>query len=168
MCMTPLDVSRGIASYLKDCIKEYDEPLRFVDADTQEETVKDVKVYSGFLPRKTKRQDIIDLCPAIVVRPQTFKDGKDDSRVSIAVFVTVFDEDMEHGCETLFHFMDFVRAMLLLENPIRDKWFIADGLEGTVPDDQPFPQWLGVIEFEVYIPQPKRYNSEILGGDPFA
>lgn len=166
--MTPLDVSRGIASYFKDCIKEYDEFLSSVNAETKEETRKDVKVYSGFLARKTRRQDIIDLCPAIVVRPQTFKDGKEDSRVAIAVFVTVFDEDMERGCETLFHFMDFVRMMLLLENPIRDKWFIADGLEGVVPDEQPFPQWIGVIEFEVYIPQPKRYNSMILGGDPFA
>lgn len=160
--MTPLDVSRGIASYFKDCIKEYDEFLSSVNAETKEETRKDVKVYSGFLPRKTTRKEIMELCPAIVVRPQTFKDGKEDSRVAIAVFVTVFDEDMERGCETLFHFMDFVRMMLLSENPIRDKWFIADGLEGVVPDEQPFPQWIGVIEFEVYIPQPKRYNSDIL------
>ena len=166
--MTPLDVSRGIASYLKECIKDYDETISTIDATAKKETVKDVHVYSGYLPRKTKRQDIIDLCPAIVVRPETFKDGKDDSRVSIAVFVTVYDEDMEQGCETLFHFMDFVRMMLLSDNPVNDKWYIANGLEGTVTDEQPYPQWIGVIEFEVYIPQPKRYNSKLLGGDPFA
>ena len=159
--MTPLDVSRGIASYLKGCIKKYDELLRSVDSDG-EESVKDVRVYSGFLPHKTTRKEMMELCPAVVVRPESFKDGKDDSRVSIVAYVTVFDDDLEQGCDTLFHYMNFVRNMLLLENPIDDKWFIADGLEGTVPDDQPFPQWIGVIEFEVYIPQPKRYNSDIL------
>ena len=67
----------------------------------------------------------------------------------------------------LFHFLEFIRYHLLANNPIAKKWFIDidDGnIKTTIPDDQPFPQWVGVIEFDVFIPQPRQTHWEVLGG----
>lgn len=165
--MTPLDAARGITEYLTAQIDNYGEALRVIDEKTGAETLQAVHVYTGFLPRRTSRKEMQEQCPAIVVRPEAFQDGKKNSRVSIVVYVTVYDEDMTHGSDTLFHFMEFVRMMLLSENPVNDRWLIDidAGLTGSVPDDQPFPQWIGLLEFDVYLPQPKETQSRLLRGE---
>lgn len=162
--MTPLDVARGLSAYTADCIKQYDETLRVIDAAAESSSSTDVRVYAGFLPRASSRKEMQELCPAIVFRPEEVTDSADSSTVSIVSYVTVYDEDKQYGADVLFHYLEFLRMMLLSQNPINDKWFISGGLKCTVPDEQPFPQWIGVIEFEVYIDQPKKTQSTILGG----
>lgn len=160
--MTPLDVADGLTTYFRRVLDEYDEKINICDSDGNNLSGKDVKVYTGYLPNKRTRKEMLDLCPAIVIRPEAFEDAKDASRVSIVMYVTVFDNSLEYGCLTLFHFMEFARMMLLSENPVDDRWFIDNGMKGTVPEEQPFPQWIGLLEFDVFVPQPKRYNSDIL------
>lgn len=166
--MTPLDVARLITSFLQKVIAEYDETLRVVDAITEESTSKDIAVYTGFLPRANTRKDMEKMCPAVVVRPEAYVDGGQNSTVSIVIYVTTMDEDKQHGCDSLFHLMEFIRMMLLSNSPVEGKCFIAPGMKSSVPDDQPFPQWIGVLEFDVYIPQPKQYNNRILRGERIA
>lgn len=153
--MTPLDCAKGMAEYLAYCFQDKDEEYKVKNGDKFEKICKDMQIYAGFLPRTNTRKEMIDLCPAIVVRPEIINDGKDDTKVTLLVYVTVYDEDMKLGCESLYHLLEFVRYELLSENPIEDKWQIVDDtLKTTIPDNQPFPQWLGAIELEIYLPQP--------------
>ena len=141
--MTPLDVSDGIAKYLMDELRKLNE--------TSDVTAKPIRVWSGFLPRVDKNEDKRKLCPAVVVHPYSVSDS-DSSTVGITVLVTTYDEALTKGHVGLYHLLEVVRERLLSkENTVNT----------TIPDDQPYPQWVGYLEFEVYIPVIRRNLNKI-------
>lgn len=156
--MTPLDCARGLAGYLKGRFKEYSESAEGNESGAE----KAVNVYAGFLPRASTRQEAKSMCPAVVLRPELIEDGKEDTRVTIIAYVTVYDEDMKYGSDRLYHLLEFMRFILLSENPVENKWQIADGMKTTIPDEQPYPQWFGMVEFDVFLPQPIWTSKNIL------
>lgn len=167
--MTPYACAEGLATYLSQKFIEYQESCEGRSENIFSRVDTDVNVYAGFLPRARSRDEQQQLCPAVVIRPEVTNDGKDRSTVSIVIYVTIYDEDMTYGAQMLFHFLEFIRYHLLAANPVENKWYINldDGnMKTTVPDDQPFPQWIGVIEFEVYLPQPRLTDVRLLRGDP--
>ena len=165
--MTPLECAEGIAEFLKEKFMAYQEYCEGRPENIFSSVDTDVNVYAGFLPRANNRADQKKLCPAVVVRPEATTDDRDKSVTSIVIYATIYDEDMTYGAHMLFHFLEFIRYHLLANNHIAKKWFIDidDGnIKTTIPDDQPFPQWVGVIEFDVFIPQPRQTHWEVLGG----
>lgn len=145
--MTPYDVANGLAGYLKERLAAFDERLG-ADSGITSKT----HVYAGFLPRSRNVADMEKLCPAIVVRPEAVTDSKDSSTVSIVLYATVYDKDLQQGYLSLFHLLEFARVHLLEKNPVNNKYWIQPGMKTTVPDEQPYPQWIGVIEFDVMVP----------------
>ena len=151
--MTPLDVSDGIAAYLMDELSKLNE--------TSDVTASTIRVWSGFLPRVNNNADLHKLCPAVVVRPYSVNDA-DSSTVGITVLVTTFDEDLTKGHVGLYHLLEVVRERLLSDNPVALKYEIKENtVNTTIPDDQPYPQWVGYLEFEVYIPVIRRNLNKI-------
>lgn len=151
--MTPLDVSDGIAAYLMDELCKLNE--------TSDVTASTIRVWSGFLPRVDNNADLSKLCPAVVVRPYSVSDA-DSSTVGITVLVTTFDEALTKGHVGLYHLLEVVRERLLSDNPVALRYEIKDNtVNTTIPDDQPYPQWVGYLEFEVYIPVIRRNLNKI-------
>jgi hypothetical protein len=70
---------------------------------------------------------------------------------------------MSYSGDTLYHLMEFIRMRLLSENPVGNV-LIAPGMKATITDEQAFPQWLGFIELDAYIQQPKKYRPELIIG----
>lgn len=182
--MTPLECAQELAGFLKEAFKNYgaskaecQAKLEKLEADLQTETDErareeleatkavlvanedePVNVYAGFLPY-TSKKTADKLCPAIVVRPYLIADKEEETTASIAVIVTTFDEDMLFGCYSLFHVLEKIRFDLLTNNPILRKIKIKEGsMETVVPDGQPYPQWLGQVTFDVYLPQPENHR----------
>ena len=134
--MTPLDCIQDIADFLKEKLKEYE--------GRNEETQKPVLCYAGFLPRARSAEIKAKFCPAVVIT------------------VTAYDEDMLQGSLTLFHMLEYVRQQLWMHNPICDRYQIRGGtMETFIPDEHPYPQWYGRIDFDVNIPQPIRHDGWI-------
>ncbi|MDU7498210.1 MAG: hypothetical protein E7J93_03470 [Veillonella sp.] len=151
--MTPLDVSDGIAAYLMNELRKLNE--------TSDVTASTIRVWSGFLPRVDNNADLRKLCPAVVVRPYSVSDA-DSSTVGITVLVTTFDEALTKGHVGLYHLLEVVRERLLSDNPVALRYEIKDNtINTTIPDDQPYPQWVGYLEFEVYIPVIRRNLNKI-------
>lgn len=151
--MTPLDVSDGIAAYLMNELGKLNE--------TSDVTTSTIRVWSGFLPRVDNNADLLKLCPAVVVRPYSVNDA-DSSTVGITVLVTTFDEALTKGHVGLYHLLEVVRERLLSDNPVALRYEIKDNtVNTTIPDDQPYPQWVGYLEFEVYIPVIRRNLNKI-------
>lgn len=146
--MTPFDVAYGLAEELKADMHEYEERL-----GASGTVCSHCQVYAGFLPKANNVEDMKKLCPAIAVRPQTILDEKEQSTASIVIFVSVYDKSYRNGSMSLFHILEFVRARLLMTNPVSNKYWIQPGMRTTIPDNQPWPQWLGAIEFDVMIPR---------------
>ena len=151
--MTPLDVSDGIAKYLMNELRKLNE-----NSDVAE---RPIRVWSGFLPRVDKNEDKRKLCPAVVVHPYSVSDA-DISTVGITVLVTTYDEALTEGHVGLYHLLEVVRERLLSDNPVALKYEIKENtINTTIPDDQPYPQWVGYLEFEVYIPVIRRNLNKI-------
>lgn len=151
--MTPLDVSDGIATYLMDELRKLNE--------TSDVTTSPIRVWSGFLPRVDKNKDKRKLCPAVVVHPYSVSDA-DSSTVGITVLVTTYDEALTKGHVGLYHLLEVVRERLLSDNPVALRYEIKENtINTTIPDDQPYPQWIGYLEFEVYIPVIRRNLNKI-------
>lgn len=151
--MTPLDVSDGIAEYLMNELRKLNE--------NSDVTEKPIRVWSGFLPRVDKNEDKRKLCPAVVVHPYSVSDA-DSSTVGITVLVTTYDEALTEGHVGLYHLLEVVRERLLSDNPVALKYEIKENtINTTIPDDQPYPQWVGYLEFEVYIPVIRRNLNKI-------
>jgi hypothetical protein len=151
--MTPLDVSDGIAEYLMNELRKLNE--------NSDVTERPIRVWSGFLPRVDKNEDKRKLCPAVVVHPYSVSDA-DSSTVGITVLVTTYDEALTEGHVGLYHLLEVVRERLLSDNPVALKYEIKENtINTTIPDDQPYPQWVGYLEFEVYIPVIRRNLNKI-------
>ena len=151
--MTPLDVSDGNAEYLMNELRKLNE--------NSDVTEKPIRVWSGFLPRVDKNEDKRKLCPAVVVHPYSVSDA-DSSTVGITVLVTTYDEALTEGHVGLYHLLEVVRERLLSDNPVALKYEIKENtINTTIPDDQPYPQWVGYLEFEVYIPVIRRNLNKI-------
>lgn len=151
--MTPLDVSDGIAKYFMNELRKLNE--------NSDVTERPIRVWSGFLPRVDKNEDKRKLCPAVVVHPYSVSDA-DSSTVGITVLVTTYDEALTEGHVGLYHLLEVVRERLLSDNPVALKYEIKENtINTTIPDDQPYPQWVGYLEFEVYIPVIRRNLNKI-------
>ena len=151
--MTPLDVSDGIAKYLMNELRKLNE--------NSDVTERPIRVWSGFLPRVDKNEDKRKLFPAVVVHPYSVSDA-DSSTVGITVLVTTYDEALTEGHVGLYHLLEVVRERLLSDNPVALKYEIKENtINTTIPDDQPYPQWVGYLEFEVYIPVIRRNLNKI-------
>ncbi len=154
---TPLDVSDGIAKYLESELTALNEKSDI--------TTKPIRVWSGFLPRVDKNDDKKKLCPAVVVHPYSVSDA-DEATVGVTVLVTTYDEGMLEGHIGLYHLLQVIRERLLSDNPVALRYQIKDNtVTTTIPDDQPYPQWVGYLEFEVYIPVIRRNLNRIFADD---
>ena len=151
--MTPLECAEAMVLFFKEKLREYDE---------QTEKKEEYNVYVGYLPLVTKREEMKALCPAVVVRPLEVNDSEKETSVLMGVYVTTYDEDKKFGCNELYHILEFLRFHLLANNPTGRKWLLVPGTMTTsIPDEQPYPQWWGRIDFAIYLPQPKRNDSDI-------
>lgn len=103
--MTPLDVAQGLAEFLKERIADYEERCG-----------KDFNIYAGFMPRART-------------------DDAEQSTVNLVFYATVYDSDLKEGCQSLFQLLEFIRAHLLMANPVAGKYWIQPGLKTSVPDD---------------------------------
>lgn len=152
--MTPYDCIQDITHFLKENLKAYE--------GRNEETQKPVLCYAGFLPRARSAELKAKYCPAVVVGYRKIDDTRQESTVSIVITVTAYDEDMLQGCMTLYHLLEYVRQQLWMHNPICNRYQIRGGtMETFIPDEHPYPQWYGRIDFDVNIPQPERYDGWI-------
>lgn len=154
--MTPLDVLDDLQTFLTGKMRAYSGQT--VDG-------KAINCFTGFLPRVMTPEAKEKLCPAVVVGYSGVVDRADESVVSVVISVVTRDPDMIHGADELFHMLEYIRFCLLDANPACNKYDVKNGtMETSVPDDQPYPQWWGRIDFEVHIPQPASIDPFLLGG----
>lgn len=161
--MTPLEVAGGISDFIKEKLAEYSDKNEIETRDGTDIASEPYHVYVGFLPYVQTQEERKKLCPAIVVRPLEVNDEKDASKVILGIYVTTYDENMTVGCYGLYHILEFLRFHLLAQNPVANRFMLEPGsLTTSIPDEQPYPQWWGRLDFAVYIEQPS--NGKYVAG----
>ena len=160
--LTPWQCASEISDWMKEQLKKSGTELLYELLDIETGAIK---IYPGFLPYAMERKAKQALCPAVVVRPVMIRDQETESTLSMAIFVTTYDDDMINGCHGLYELMETIREILLTNNPINMRWEIKNGtMESTIPDEQPYPMWWGRIDFDVNVQQPREVSDFILGG----
>lgn len=161
--MTPLDCATDICDFIQEELVNDNQYIREYHDDGSGEK-KAIHAYIGFLPYAHSNEEAQTLCPAIVVRPTDVTDKLDDSIVRIRITVTTYDEDTKEGFKALYHLLEWLRMKLLTKNEIKRRWKLAiehSGIETTIPDEQPYPQWWGLLDCDYYISQPIARHIEI-------
>lgn len=158
--MTPLMLANGLKAFVLERMKHYDDTT----VDNEQYTAaargytskpKEFKVYTLSAPVvKAGAERREQPLATIVIRPYSVEDGEDDTLIKTAISVTIRSDDMEYGLTELYHVVEFLRHELLAHNPIATKWYMKPGtLVTTIPIEQGYPVWLGVLECEFYLPQ---------------
>ncbi len=153
--MTPFDCIQDIAVFLQERLKRYE--------GQDEERHRPILCYAGFLPKARDPKTLERMCPAVVVGYGSVYDREEETVVAIVISIVTHDTDLQKGAVSLFHIAEYIRQQLLTNNPICRKYMIKNGtMETSVPDEQPYPQWCGRIDFEVPIPQPQNQRIAAL------
>lgn len=146
--MTIVVIMDNLAAMIREAVREY---------DTEQKTGRmPVTVYAGF-PAIPDAPD--EKASFIYCKVSSFKDEIDGSFGTAAVDIgfSICDRDKKDGWRQLYNLMEHVRQYLL-KNP-----YIGEGsnhlelpLKGEIYDEQPYPQWQGMIHATYTIDQPEQ------------
>ena len=113
---------------------------------------RSIKIFKYFLP--TKRKETEDDFPLIIIRPFEGEDSK-QSDATVKFICGVYSQD-EEGIYDLISLMEKVRLALLEDYEINPKFRLEQTenkpLKWEISEDQPYPQWLGVITATFNVP----------------
>lgn len=168
--MTPFSCAEATAAYIRRVVESYEVNERYEPSGLTTRPVpldqvelpmrRPIKVYVGYLPIAETRKEILDLCPSVAVHPYEVDDRVEESIVSLNILCTTYDEDKKVGCHGLYHLLETIRFHLLRAQFIDKKYYIVPGSIATIiPDEQPYPQWLGKISVNLNLPQPSREDG---------
>lgn len=148
--MTPIICADNIAQFLKEKLQNY-------KSINEKVVVDNITVQSGFLPRTKTKEEKNKYCPYVIVKPvKVFDDIENhESNVLIQLLVTLYDDDLEQGHTELYHLLEFCRQQLLENKTIARKNRLLQPVTTYVPEEQPFPVWLGYMELTYSVPQPQ-------------
>lgn len=152
---TPWSAAKTIAAFLNEKFSEYDEK--------EPATGIQYNAYAGMIPRFDKAAEMKKHCPSIAIRPILIQDREKETLSKMAIYAVTYDNDPRYGIETLYHILEFMRFHLLVNNPINNQYEIKlkddEEMETFFPDEQPYPFWIGRMDFAVYLEQPKNTES---------
>lgn len=144
--MTATVLLDELAKFLKEVNKDYrlsDELVRG----------NELIVVPGFLKR---RENAIEtFYPHIVPRFIKGSDTTSDSNVSVKIFFGTYCEDVNDGWRELYNLMEHTRLALLKQKIIGKKFMLEGNLEYEIPEEQPYPEWVGFMSAEYSIPRPR-------------
>lgn len=142
--MTQIELMENLAAFLREQVKEY-EALR---ADC---TRAPLCVYSGYIPLKTNAKKSESCIYVLVLECE---DTEAQSTAKVEIGFSVFDNDGGAGWRSLFNLMEHVRQALLKKRTVANKHRLILPIKSKVTDDQPFPQWQGVMSVSYTLGKP--------------
>lgn len=148
--MTPIQCAMDIADFLEG---------KFADFSFSDEKLsgKKINIRSGFMPVSRSNEDKFEQGGYINIRPIEIDDNGDDdeesSVVMMQILVVTYNADINFGHIELYNILEVIRRNLLATPIINKRYEVSKPLKTHIPDNQPYPQWLGYIEATIKIPE---------------
>lgn len=151
--MIPLNLVDELVLFLTNGFKNYQLP-------TNKKTVKPPQIVGGFLPPKNSPTAVVPDFPHILVR---LMKGEDELQISnkggqsqahIKIIFGTYSEDHQ-GWRELANIMEHTRQLLLKNRTIGRKFCLKEKIKWDIPEDQPYPEWVGTMETIWLIAQPQ-------------
>lgn len=153
--MTPVRLLAALATYLKEACEPY-----FLTDDRVKG--KALIVQPGFLKKRTAANEMP--YPHIVPRFIKCVDDSGGSMVTVRIYFGTYSEDVAHGWRDLMNLMEMGRLALLKQQTIAKKYRLQLPLTVEVPEDQPYPEWVGYITAVYAMPLPEEEIIEKFQG----
>ncbi len=142
--MTQTELMENLAEFLSGAVKEY------VTQQSKGELVP-VKVYPGYPPIKTTSRET-ESCIYVLVTE--CEDTEEQTLAKVEIGFSIFDSDPAEGWRSLYNLMEHVRQTVLKTRTVAKKHRLQLPIKSKLADDQPFPQWLGLIEVKYTLGKP--------------
>ncbi|OLN21404.1 hypothetical protein BTO30_14890 [Domibacillus antri] len=148
--------------FLEKVVKEY-------DLNTNVEGLtKAPKVAAGFLGEKQKRiqsGDPLPDFPYILVRFLTSEINKKQKTGKVRILAGTYSEDTKEGWRYVANVLTRVE-MKLLNRPSFGAFTLDTDqpIKTTLPEEQPFPEWVGWIEVSFLMPRIQIEDAKLRGG----
>lgn len=98
--------------------------------------------------------------PFVVVRLLGGKDADEESIAAVRIYVGTTSEDMT-GYEDAVNIIIRIRNALLEKRTLAGKYRLQLPLEWDIPEEQKYPQWIGLIDTTWIIAQPVEIAEEV-------
>lgn len=133
--MTQVELMENLAAFLKNVVLEY-------ESQQSDGTYSPINVYPGYLPVKTNAKESESCIYVLVLECE---DGDELSAAKVEIGFSIIDGDTSEGWRSLFNLMEHVRQALLKKRTIANKHRLILPIKSKVADEQPFPQWQGLM-----------------------
>lgn len=156
--MTSVELMNNLADFLREVVKDY--------STNQDAGVLPVAVYAGYPPVRTDYEEKESFIYALATEWEDKEDGT-FSTCKAEIGFSIYDDNKTEGCFSLYNIMEHVRQALLKKRTLAGRNRLELPLKSVVSDDQPWPQWQGIITATYTLGQPMEEEvdyGEIYGG----
>lgn len=148
--MTPIILVDELVKFIKPVVAE------FVLQTNQQGVTKAPQVLAGFLDEKKPpmagQQGSPDF-PFVIVRYLEDDDTEDSNIATIRIYAGTYSLDAQNGWRDAMNVITRIKQALLKQRIIGKQFWVEKPMKTEMPEDQPFPEWVAVLSFNMVIPQ---------------
>lgn len=111
----------------------------------KEEGKRAPKIITGFLPVEEAETTI----PAIAIRTTNGKNDLNEKRTTLKIIIALFFTESEKGYEKLNELIERISKEIIETGVILEKYEILPDIIWEIPEEQPYPFWIGIVNFNV-------------------
>ena len=158
--MTSVELMDNLTEFIREIVKDYSSQQKGGDVP--------VAVYSGWPPIRMASAEKESFIYALALE---WEDKADNtfSTCKVEIGFSIYDDDKERGCFSLYNIMEHVRQSMLKHRTINCRNRLELPVKSVVSDDQFYPQWLGAITATYTIGQPEQeeidYGDKVYAGE---
>ena len=149
--MLPVNLMDAIADRLRVALKDYSAGKPPEDMPALYIGRKPLNVYPGQIPVPEDAGEGESFVYALVKKVE---DEKELSMATVTIGCSVYDENTVDGWRNLYNIAEHIRQELLKNRILNKKFMLKLPLNTDYEEDQPFPNWIGIITAKYSIGQP--------------
>ena len=122
---------------------------------------RNLTIYDGWIPPKRRGQTDDNEYPFVMVRPgkgehmraggEAGMSGQGSNAVGVTIYVGTFGDDAT-GYREALQVIERIMVDLNHRPQVGDRCRVMPGMSWDMPEEQPYPQWLAMLNINVSIP----------------
>lgn len=143
---TPVLLVDELRDFVDTVVKNY------VLETKRPELTKPPQVLTGYLPPKNSTPD--PDFPFVIVRLVNVTDTQDGATVTVNIIVGTYSEDAQNGWRDVANISQRIWTELFKKRVLAKKYRVEYPMKFEMPDEQPFPEWVGIMTTTWTVAQP--------------
>jgi len=135
--MTPTLLVDELRNFIDDVVKNY-----WLETNKQDLN-KPPQVVTGYLPPKKSTPD--PDYPFVIVRLVEGTDNQEGATVTVKIIVGTYSEDAQNGWRDVANIIQRIWTELFKRRVIAKKFMVEYPMKFEMPEEQPFPEWVGIM-----------------------